>query len=440
MLDPTLKIRPMYETPSFYPGPPPAIALTRPAAIDSLNAGPNHVLHVGHGFRFNMSVGDASLVNADADALVNGDRLFNLNLLNCTALAYTYECLAEHFLRNPNGGAVSAVGSNDSAFPNAATYYMEEFYRLLFVDNITHLGELFSRSRLPRTVFAEMSDGVDLWTHYVYTCLGDPEMPLWSNSVEVLSVSHVGSVSKGTNNITVTVTHSAVPVEGATVCLTKGDDDYEVGTTNASGQVTLSFRAESTGTIKVVVTGFDYKRYEGSITVGGTGPYVRLSSMMIDDDLVSRHQRQRQRGRRSGRDGRLRADVPEQRYHDHQRSTRCQVPQQHPRGDRDRQHRQYRHHHRGGGDQGGDRRGAGHVREQHVGRGGGGFRRVCPRQRRRDLARRVQEGSGFALLGVGETAHRRHRDRQRQRHRRRGRAVQALLSREELRHRCVSDG
>ncbi len=287
MSDPALAVRPLYQTPALYPGPPTAIMLSRQATIDSLNGGPDHVLHVGHGFRFNMSVGDASLVNADADALVNGDHLFNLNLLNCTALAYTYECLAEHFLRNPNGGAVSAVGANDSAFPNAATYYMEEFYRLLLVDNVTHLGELFSRSRLPRTAFALASDGVDLWTHYVYTCLGDPEMPLWNRSVELLSVSHVASVNKGTNNITVTVNHGVDPVQGATVCLTKGDDDYEVGTTNASGQVTLSFRAESTGTIKVVVTGLNYKRYEGSITVGGTGPYLRLSSMTIDDDNAS---------------------------------------------------------------------------------------------------------------------------------------------------------
>ncbi len=286
MDSPPLQIAPLYETPALFPGPPAALPLTRQATIDSLNAGPNHVVHVGHGFRFNMSCGDASLINSDADALVNGDRLFNLNLLNCTALAYTYECLAEHFLRNANGGAVSAVGANESAFPNASTYYMEEFYRLLFDQGVSNLGELFARSREPRTGFALASDGVDLWTHYVYTNLGDPEMPLWSDSVKLLSVSHVASVNKGTNNITVTVNEGATPVEGATVCLTKGEEDYEVGTTNAGGQVTLSFRAETTGTIKVVATGHNYKRYEGSITVGGTGAFMRLSSFTIDDDGV----------------------------------------------------------------------------------------------------------------------------------------------------------
>ncbi|MCI0452410.1 MAG: C25 family cysteine peptidase, partial [Candidatus Latescibacteria bacterium] len=287
MTDPALQIAPLYETPGSYPGPPPALALSRQASIDSINAGQNHVVHIGHGFRFNMSLGDASLVNSDADALVNGGRLCNLNMLNCTAVAYTYDCLAEHFLRNPNGGACSAVGANDSAFPNASTYYIEEFYRLLFDQNVTNLGELFARSREPRTPLALASDGVDLWTHYVYTLLGDPEMPLWSDSVDILSVNHVASINKGTNNITVTVTESAIPVEGARVCLTKDEDDYEVGITDASGQATLPFRAESAGTIKVVVTGLNYKRYEGDITVGGTGAYCRVSSIAIDDDNVN---------------------------------------------------------------------------------------------------------------------------------------------------------
>jgi len=107
-----------------YPAFPGSSPETRQAAIDSMNTGYDHVIHVGHGFRFNMSVADASVVNADADALTNGVKLMNLNLLNCTSSAFTYECIAEHFLRNPNGGAVSVVGSNDSAFPTVATEYM----------------------------------------------------------------------------------------------------------------------------------------------------------------------------------------------------------------------------------------------------------------------------------------------------------------------------
>jgi hypothetical protein len=276
-----LQVARNYQNYTAFPGSNPE---TRQAAIDSMNTGYDHVIHFGHGFRFNMSVGDASVVNADADALTNGVKLMNLNLLNCTSSAFTYECLAEHFLRNPNGGAVSVVGSNDSAFPTVATDYMSEYYRLIMTQNVVHIGEAFARSREPRTGFADAADGGDRWTHYTYCLLADPEMPLWNGPVATLAVSFAASVNKGTNNIAFTVTSGGNPVDSAVVCLTKGNDDYRVGKTNASGQVTIPFRAESNGTIDVVVTARNKKRYEGTITVGGTGAFIAINNITIDDD------------------------------------------------------------------------------------------------------------------------------------------------------------
>ncbi len=280
MTSPSLSVVRKYESYTLYPGSFPE---TRVCSIDSIDGGYNHVVHVGHGFRFNMSVGDASIQDADADAFTNSTRLSNFNMLNCTACAYTYESLAEHMLRNPGGGAVSVVGSNDGAFASVALYYMSEFYRLVFNQNV-HLGEAFARSREARTPLALASDGVDRWTHLVYTLLGDPEMPMWTDAAKPLTVSFPASVNKGTNSIAVTVMDNGSPVDSAVVCLSKDADDYKVGTTNASGQVTMSFRAESAGSIKVVVTGQNYRRYTGSITVGGTGAYVAFSSMTVDDN------------------------------------------------------------------------------------------------------------------------------------------------------------
>ena len=41
-----------------------------------------------------------------------------------------------------------------------------------------HAGEVFARSRLPKTPEASAGDNVHLWTHYIYTFLGEPEMAL----------------------------------------------------------------------------------------------------------------------------------------------------------------------------------------------------------------------------------------------------------------------
>jgi len=273
----------MYETDWLYAN---AVPENKQAALDSMVAGFNHINHIGHGFRFNMSVADASIQVGDADALTNGCKLFNLYMLNCTAAAFDFYCLAEHFLTCANGGAATVVGANNSAFPNASGNYMNEYYDLLFDRDVVHIGETFARSRLPRTPVASAGDNVDLWTHYIYTLLADPEMPLYTGSVGTVNVVHVPSVGLGTTSILVNVTSGGGPVDSAVVCLSKDGDDYEHGATNALGNVTLEFTAETAGTIKVVVTGRNLARDEGTITVNpAVGAYVNYASLTVDDNM-----------------------------------------------------------------------------------------------------------------------------------------------------------
>ena len=103
------------------------------------------------------------------------------------------------------------------------------------------IGEAFALSRLPKTPIAEVADNSESWMHYIYTFLGDPEMTLWTGAIDTMAVTHVDSVGYGTSGITVNVTDSGGVIEGATVCLSKGLDDYEVGTTNVSGNAGFSF-------------------------------------------------------------------------------------------------------------------------------------------------------------------------------------------------------
>jgi hypothetical protein len=270
-----------YETEYLYPG---AIHESRQQAIDSLDAGFNLVYHVGHGYRFNMHVGDVNVVISDADALTNQDRFSNMYLLNCTAVAFDFDCLGEHFLKNPNGGAVSIVGSSESAFPDASIHYMNEYTRLLFAENVIHIGDAYTRSRLPRTPFAEFADNPDRWTHFIYTILADPELPLWTGAVDTLQVVHADSVGMGVNSLQVDVTASGAPAESVLVCLWKATDDYQYELTDAAGSVTFDFTCESPGTVSVVATGRNHSRYQGSITVGAeSGAYLSFAGLTVND-------------------------------------------------------------------------------------------------------------------------------------------------------------
>ena len=277
----SLSVERKYENYPVFPG---SNQETVALSIAAINDGYNHVNHVGHGFRFNMSVGDGSIVNSDADVLTNGSPATNFYLLNCTVLAYTYYCLAEHLMRNPNGGAVSCIGSNESAFPLASQPYMNEYFFLAFNQGVVNIGEAFARSRLPRVAVAEMGDNGDLWTHYIYTILADPEMPLFTAPVEAMAVAHPGSVGMGPAGIAVSVSDAGGPVEGARVCLSKGTEDYEIATTDAGGNASLTFTAESPGDVAIVVTARNHVRYEGTVAVTQTSSaYVSMAAVAIDD-------------------------------------------------------------------------------------------------------------------------------------------------------------
>ncbi|MCI0453139.1 MAG: C25 family cysteine peptidase [Candidatus Latescibacteria bacterium] len=274
----------MYETPWLYPG---SVQESRALAIDSLEAGFNQVFHVGHGFRFNMHCGDDNVAIPDADALLHPDRFFNLYMLNCTAAAFDYDCLGEHMLRNPVGGAVSIVGAVNSAFAQVSAAYLDLYARKLYQDDIVRVGETLAASRSPRTPLAMLGDNVDLWTHYIYTLLGDPEQPIWTARARTPEVALPDSVPAGDSAIQVVVTVEGQPAAGALVCLSKDGEDYRVGETDAGGVVTLFFTAPTAGVIDVVVTGFNLARTTASIPVtGALGPVLKVGVVSIDDDTV----------------------------------------------------------------------------------------------------------------------------------------------------------
>ncbi|HEU4929598.1 MAG TPA: C25 family cysteine peptidase [Candidatus Krumholzibacteria bacterium] len=278
---PNRRVDRLYETPWLYPT---SKQLSRAIAFDSLQTGYSQIFHVGHGFRFNMHCADDNIAIPEADAMQSPDKYFNLFMLNCTAAAFDYDCFGEHLLRNPSGGAVSVVGAVNSAFPDVAAIHLDEYARALYVNGIVRLGDTFHASRIVRTPFAT-ADNVDLWTHYIYTVLGDPEMPVWTTAPRALQVIAPASLAAGDHTISVTVNAGGTPVPGATVCLRKSNEDYRVGITNISGSVNLPFAAPSVGSIDVVVTGTNLVRTASTIQVTApVGALVKLVGLAIDDD------------------------------------------------------------------------------------------------------------------------------------------------------------
>jgi len=279
----------LYENYTAYPG---STQLLRTLSIDSMNAGTGHILHVGHGYKYNMSVGDGSILNYDANSLTNGNKIFAMYLMNCTNVAFDTDCLAEYFLLNPNGGALSVTGASRSAFPSASRPYLDTYYHMLFDQDITQLGKLHALSREPYTSSA-FGETADRWTHFIYNLLGDPETCLFQGRARTFAVVKPASALFGPNDIQIQVTSGGAPYDSAFVCLYKKGDDYRYAPTGPTGAVTFDdFLCKSSGPIYVTVTGLNHGRYLDSIMVASQTPaYLRVNATMIEDFVVGNNDR-----------------------------------------------------------------------------------------------------------------------------------------------------
>ncbi len=271
----------MYETDAMYPRDLP---LTRATLIDSLNTGHYGIVNqIGHGYYFNMSVGDANFMTMDADNLSNGDHQFMLFGLNCASAAFDNSCLMERFLQNPDGGAVCALGSTREAFPFAVNAYQQEFFENLYCLGENRVGRLMALSRLPFLAATEQNY-LDRWTYENYVLLGDPALALWSSTPRAIVATVPASIAAGQRDVPVTVTAGGTPVAGALVCLAKPGEDLVWGTTNASGQVTLAFLAPSAGTATLTVTGANLATHTRTIPVTLSGRYLKITGLPLADN------------------------------------------------------------------------------------------------------------------------------------------------------------
>lgn len=272
----------LYEAHQLWPGSYPE---TYAAAVESLNSGGYGLVnHVGHGFFYNMSVGDRTLELKDASALRNDPSYFILNSLNCSSSAFDYNSILERFLLNADGGAVATVGSARAAFPVLAGQYQKQFYQELMLDGVAHLGAAVAASRAP----FDGNTGTETperWTHMTYTLLGDPTLLVWTATPVPLAVIAPDTLVLGGQTVTVNVKANGQPLAGATVCLLKADEDYAYAVTDAAGDAVLPLTVKSGGAVELHVTAPNHRPYAAALPVSAVpAPYLKVTGLVCRDD------------------------------------------------------------------------------------------------------------------------------------------------------------
>ena len=249
-----------------------------------INAGPHQVMHSSHGAETGMYTSYGSMWTvSDIMALTNISQHGSVaiwNSISCLIGAIdTPTCCGDAWNRSPNGGG---FGDFNSRFgwgelgvapgTGLSNDIVRQFYVEYLQNGLYSLGEAHA---VGVDQFLPPADEYWHWCALEYNLLGDPELPMWTTEHMDMTASYPASISEATNVMVTVSGQGGSPLAGARVCLQKGNwqtgDTYAVGTTDASGQVSLYVNPESTGTISLRVWAHDYDTFTGSIEVTGTG-------------------------------------------------------------------------------------------------------------------------------------------------------------------------
>ena len=261
------------------------------SVVAEINRGQNIMNHAGHAATSVLSVGIGGLRRGTMDSLANGDRIGFLYSIGCWPAAFDYDCVAEHFINNPDGGGMGFIGNSRYGWgsPGNPGYGFSdifdiEFFNQLFNNSIARVGATLAATK---AVYAPRShvENVYRWHQYQLNVLGEPEMFIWTDLLSSLSVHHPDSIAIGTSGFTVTVDDGTVPVSGALVCLMKDSEVYERALTDGAGQVFFTVMPASPGHIQVTVTAQNFLPYEDSTAVFSVGPFVECFRYGVTDTV-----------------------------------------------------------------------------------------------------------------------------------------------------------
>jgi len=243
------------------------------AAREQLNEGPGIVVNVSHGSYdvIGMGSGLELLFNGDMDAIDSSGRSGFYVVYSCNVGGFDQDCSMEHLLFNPNGGAVATLSNTREAIASIDAEFNRAVFQQFFQSGHSRPAEALSQTR---STFVEANESrfqSSGWWRRMYfarSFLGAPTVPIWRGTPKPLSVQHPALCPIQRAPFEVIVRGpGALPVEGALVCISKGDDDYARGWTDSNGRVVFQFRPESLGTVEIVATAPDHLPYQGTSQV-----------------------------------------------------------------------------------------------------------------------------------------------------------------------------
>jgi len=210
------------------------------------------------------------------------------------------ECFCEHFLLNPNGGAVGVIGFTRIVRTGLIADLVWGWMNAIWPDFIQYhhgtteganplyqMGAVFEYGKYYMLKLDYSAHpGLATATIDMATWFGDPTMEIWTGIPERLNVSHPSSIRVGQpsdvviNVLTGQRYQRYVPNARVTISHPSAMNDYWTGLTNISGNIRFTdlMLSQQDG-YNIVVTAHNYVPYEGVIV----GEPADLSLIILED-------------------------------------------------------------------------------------------------------------------------------------------------------------
>lgn len=250
-------------------------SLSLSPVVGELEDGCGIVMHQGHSNAGEVSIGPDNLTIQTMDDLTNGVRGGIWYSVGCWSAAIDHDAFGEHWLTNEDGGGVAYVGNSRygwgcPGYPGqcVSDLYSQQFFNSLFVKDLVHAGAVHADAKHHYVGLAKIDDYMR-YAMYELNLLGDPEMPIWTDSPRGLEVTYEVNAG-GVSDMEVWVSSGGAPVEGATVCVfSEYARVFEVSETDAAGRAALALTVEEPFEASLTVTARNSIPYGGTVVFDG---------------------------------------------------------------------------------------------------------------------------------------------------------------------------
>ncbi len=240
--------------------------------ISEMNEGRNFIAHSAHSGITVLGTNSGGVYASDLENLNNAPRFTGcLYSLGCYQghIETSTNCAAR-FVRNDEGGGAGYVGNTRYGWygpgdPHAwSARFLEDYFEEIG-DGVAGSAEAYVEHKHQN--IGLMNNDYWRYIYYELYLTGDPDLTFNNDTVSPLDVTYANDIPQGSYPYEVHIGSSKASIEGAMVCLWKGEEIYDCGLTDANGDVTFDIDPASQGTMYLTVTARNFETFEADVTV-----------------------------------------------------------------------------------------------------------------------------------------------------------------------------